>query len=460
MRSSFLHNPALYFMATTFATSSLASFLVDAVVPSHVASLPSMLLGINALSGTYCPCGSAAVPCAGGPLNATAALQRLRPAIVRTHDAKLLDPHIYKSGHAPWGIPTFNWNDVYPDLKADPMHPQSFDWTIVDAWMSQWDALGIPVLLRLGDSWAPKAAVSNVSLVDAEHLSTAFVQVVRHLNDGWGGGRAPPAARLRIRYVEVWNEPEGAFWTGSLPAFYRLLTLTIQKLRAYDDDLRVGPNNASPYGENGGTLRKGFELTALDAVLNATADARLRPTLYSWHAYIHQNPTLFGTLINETRARLDARGLVDAEQVDPHQKTTSRPRPRPPPPRIHSCPTTPLYAAGHHRVESVRRGRVQGSRRARRLGRCRSRSVRPRARDAWRDRICAIPAVRNQPGLGVALYSGGRGDGHTDMAAASVWLPDDERRVARYSACMACALASRRAAAADEYGCREGRRGG
>ena len=169
--------------------------------------------------------------------------------------------------------------------------------------------------LRLGDSWAPKAAASNISLVDAEHLSTAFVQLVRHLNDGWGGGRAPPPGRLRIRYIEVWNEPEGAFWTGSLPAFYRLLTLTIHKLRAYDGSLRVGPNNASPYGENGGTLRKGFELTALDAVLNATTDARLRPTLYSWHAYIHQNPTLFETLINETRARLDARGLVDAEQV-------------------------------------------------------------------------------------------------------------------------------------------------
>lgn len=144
--------------------------------------------------------------------------------------------------------------------------------------------------------------------------SQAFVQIVRHLNDGWGGGRARPPTRLRIRYIEVWNEPEGAFWTGSLPAFYKLLTLTIHKLRAYDGRLRVGPNNASPYGENRGTLRSGFELTALDAVLNATADPKLRPTIYSWHAYIHQNPDLFGTLINATRAKLRARGLDDSVQ--------------------------------------------------------------------------------------------------------------------------------------------------
>jgi hypothetical protein len=100
------------------------------------------------------------------------------------------------------------------------------------------------------------------------NLSTAFVQMVRHFNDGWGAapaiaaftstntstsinntaatenaasntnatngsgftahpspntGRTPPPAHagLQVRYIEVWNEPEGAFWSGSSGARFR-----------------------------------------------------------------------------------------------------------------------------------------------------------------------------------------------------------------------------------------------
>ena len=42
----------------------------------------------------------------------------------------------------------------------------------------------------------------------------------------------PPASH-NVAYVEVWNEPEGAFWTGELDAYYQLVSLTVSKMRAY-----------------------------------------------------------------------------------------------------------------------------------------------------------------------------------------------------------------------------------
>jgi hypothetical protein len=274
-----------------------------------------MKLGINALGGVYCPCGSAAAPCKGGPLNATQDLQALSPHFARTHDAKLLNPTTYDTD-APWGIPTLNWNNFYPALSANPEDPASYDWTTTDAFIGQFDALGIPLLLRLGDSWMPTPSASNISLQAAGNLSTAFVNLVRHVNDGWPKQTRGDRAAKRVKYVEVWNEPEGTFWSGSLPAFYSLLTQTIQKLRAYDPDLRVGPNNAAPFGQSSGTLPVGYELTALDAVLAATPNVSLWPNVYSWHEYIDQYPTLTETLFNKTREALEQRNLSGStEQI-------------------------------------------------------------------------------------------------------------------------------------------------
>ena len=87
-------------------------------------------------------------------------------------------------------------------------------------------------------------------------------------------------------------------------------------MRVGEEALRVGPNSACPYAGICFPGDRGFELTALDALLNATADPLLRPNLYSWHEYIYENPTLTETLYNTTRAALVARGLgEDVQQI-------------------------------------------------------------------------------------------------------------------------------------------------
>ena len=86
-------------------------------------------------------------------------------------------------------------------------------------------------------------------------------------------------------------------------------------LRVGEEALRVGPNSACPYAGICFPGDRGFELTALDALLNATADPLLRPNLYSWHEYIYENPTLTETLYNTTRAALVARRHPEAVAV-------------------------------------------------------------------------------------------------------------------------------------------------
>lgn len=267
-----------------------------------------MQLGLNAPQGTWCPC-NIEKGCRA-PLNATGALLKLRPQFVRTHDVSLLSPATFSINPPnPLGVRTFNYYDLFPSLDADPADPSSYNFSGADEWAAQWNALDVPLLVRFGTSWFSSAAQASVPAEKVEVLADAFLHFVMHFNDGWGGGRA---AKHKVRYWEVWNEPEGSrFWTGNKTVFHELLALTVLKLRAYDPTLRVGPNNACPGGPICASMRQGYEFEALDAALSRGA----RPNLYSWHEYIVQNPTLSDSLYDWTAAALTARNLTDVEQI-------------------------------------------------------------------------------------------------------------------------------------------------
>jgi hypothetical protein len=285
--------------------------------PPLVPSLPALQLGLNAVSGTWCPCGaSAAAPCPAGPFNVTNDILRLGPSMVRTHDAMLLTPEIYQhAANRPWGVRVFNWDSIYPDLNADPTDPKSYNFTDADRWKAEFDRLGIRTLLRLGSSVNQGAASTNISMSDVDHLSEAFLHFVKHFNDGWGAAASAHNSQnnlQKIEYVEVWNEPEGAFWTGDATTLHALLHQTISKLRKYDPSLYVGPNNACPYGDctnNASHSDGGYEFDALDAVMNMTSDPDLLPNVYSWHEYIYQYPTLTDVLFNVTKEKLRERNF-------------------------------------------------------------------------------------------------------------------------------------------------------
>ena len=294
---------------------------VDIPPLSQVPSLNALHLGLNAISGTWCPCGrNASSPCKGGPFNVTNDLLRLRPTMMRTHDSSLLTPTIYQNPSTrPWGVRVFNWDSIYPDITADPTKQASYNFTNADLWKAQFDNLNIPLLLRLGSSVNQGAASTNISMSDVDNLSTAFLHFVKHFNDGWGGRPLlQHTTPLKIQYIEVWNEPEGAFWTGTIPTLHALLQLTISKIRAYDASLYVGPNSACPYGDctnDPSHSDDGYEFDALDAIINMTLSEDLLPNVYSWHEYIEQYPTLTNHLYNITKHKLMERNFSHVQQI-------------------------------------------------------------------------------------------------------------------------------------------------
>ena len=300
-------------------TADVVHLQITVPPKTSIPSLHALKLGLNAISGTWCPCGDAQHPCKHGPFNATDDIIQLNPAMVRTHDSSLLDPTIYQDEqHVPWGIRVLNWNEMFPNLRADPHNMSNYNFTNADRWMKQWDTLGIPRLLRLGTSVNQGTAVTNISSLDVENLSEAFLHFVMHWNDGWGKTEGNSHDVLKIQYIEVWNEPEGAFWSGSTETLHLLLAKTIHKIRAYDNTLFVGPNNACPYGDctnDPNHSDAGYEFDALDAVIKSSSNGSLLPNIYSWHEYIYQNPTLTNRLFDTVAHRLLSRNLSTTQQI-------------------------------------------------------------------------------------------------------------------------------------------------
>lgn len=185
----------------TTSTIPAGVAVVDVSMPTDNSILKTISLGINAPGGTYCPC-NIAKGCKA-PLNATQDILRLAPQFVRTHDVYLLNPQTFSiSPPNPLGQHTFNWADLFPSLDADPTVPSSYNFSSADAWAAEFDALGIPLLMRLGTGWFSPRSMTDVPDGKAEVLSEAFLHFVMHFNDGWGGGRKPTR---KIKYWEVWK---------------------------------------------------------------------------------------------------------------------------------------------------------------------------------------------------------------------------------------------------------------
>ena len=269
-------------------------------------------LGINAIAGTFCPCGDSQHPCKKGPFNATLDLIELQPFFARTHDSNLLNDETYKI-NPPYGKPVFNWNNIYDPanirMRKDPNDPANYNFNESDNFAFEFDILNIPLLLRLGDSWNSPSIAANITDDDVEDLSTVFLNIVKHYNEGWPNERSNNKKFLKnkIKAIEFWNEPEGNFWKGSVSTYNKLLKATITKIRRYDQSIQIGPNFAEPYG---GFNNTGFEFHAIDYLLANVENKSLLPNIYSWHEYIYENPLLTQKLYHKTEDELKKRNLT------------------------------------------------------------------------------------------------------------------------------------------------------
>jgi hypothetical protein len=233
---------------------------------------------------------------AGGLLDLTEAQKALHPPLTRLHDAHWPNPDVV------------DMHVVFPDPKADPALPGSYDFRLTDEYVAAVRATGAAIIYRLGES-IEHTSVKRFAHppADPERWARAAVGIIRHYNEEWARG-----FRHDIRYWEIWNEPDNrpACWTGTDDEYFRLYRVASRAIKARFPHLKVG----GPAVGNTGELKDG-RLTPAPFVkefLERCRKERLPLDFFSWHCYT-DDPAELAARARAVRTLLDDHGFSKTE---------------------------------------------------------------------------------------------------------------------------------------------------
>jgi xylan 1,4-beta-xylosidase len=225
----------------------------------------------------------------------TAQFHQLGVDFVRTHD-------IDCSGTG--DIDGIGPNRIFPDWNADPDDPASYNFGPTDRAILSIVRSGPRVEFNLGHSDLSCGGLgfNNVPPPDPALYAQVARRVAQHYNDGWANGY-----HLRIRYWEIWNEPDLIpFWAGTSAQFYALYDATARALRSLHPWMKIG----------GPALTTNNDLTGYRESLLAYIRAHDLPLdFWTIHHYsdFTEDPLDFNRLGDIYRQLLDSYGFTRAE---------------------------------------------------------------------------------------------------------------------------------------------------
>ena len=233
-------------------------------------------------------------------VDVSAGYRMARIDLVRTHDAygpTDIDAK-FETADAPGGgliSARRDVFDIFPDPDADANDPRSYNFAPTDQVIASIRKVGAQVMFRLGRSEGADAHPPK----DFTKYAAIARHIVLHYNRGWAKG-----FRYRIRYWEIWNEPDlgKVFWAGTAQQYYELYGQLARAVKSADSRALVGgpaiarPNDDTPYR---------------DAFLEYVRTEHLPLDFYSWHWYAtdSDDPLDFVRISRDTRARLDKHGF-------------------------------------------------------------------------------------------------------------------------------------------------------
>ncbi len=239
---------------------------------------------------------------AGASTNAdlTDAYHSVGVTMIRTHDY-----------YGPLDMAT-----MYPDQDADPLDPNSYDFTESDRVFAAILAGGFEPYLRLGDSWnngRGYPAADPRAPTNPENWTRAAVEVTRHYLE------MARQAGIEMRYVEIWNEPDGSkFWDGTRDQFYSLFDATARALKQEFPDLLVGGPGFTPAGalsQKGQAFARGL--------LDYAREHQTPFDFLSWHMYSN-DPQAYVNAAQFYRSELDTRGFTSVRMHVSEWNTQTR----------------------------------------------------------------------------------------------------------------------------------------
>jgi xylan 1,4-beta-xylosidase len=229
--------------------------------------------------------------------DATAGYREARIDLIRTHDAYGPGDIDARFPDAPNVLIDADRTrlSIFPNPDADPRDPNSYNFGPTDELIASIKNLGAEVIFRLGRSEGANVDPPK----DLDRYAEVAQHIVLHYNRGWANG-----FRHRIRYWEVWNEPDLGvlFWGGSPELYFQLYEKIARAVKQADRRALVGgpaiarPNDANPY---------------IDDFLKYVRARKVPLDFYSWHWYAtDSNDPLDVIRVGETmRARLDQHGF-------------------------------------------------------------------------------------------------------------------------------------------------------
>ena len=203
---------------------------------------------------------------------------------------------------------------LFPDFSKNPNNPESYDFTLTDAYVKYILSTGMEVFFRLGQSieqyskkydvWPPR---------DFKKWAVIAEHVIRHYNEGWAEGY-----HFGIRYWEIWNEPDLDWnngdwktaprtWGGSPEQFFDFYETAAKHLKKTFPDLKIGGPALSGSDIEDKQVPKWFEL-----FISEMSARQVPLDFFSWHRYDYV-PERFTDQSYQVRTILDKYGYSATE---------------------------------------------------------------------------------------------------------------------------------------------------
>jgi hypothetical protein len=201
------------------AAGGLRQITVDASKPIGI------IRSLQGVSGTPLPGDSSHA-------DLTAQFRQLGVNIVRTHDVDC---------NGTSDIDGLGPNRIFPSWSANPNDPSSYNFGPTDRAILSIVRSGAQVEYSVGHSDLTCAGIAfnNTPPPDPALYAAVVRHVAEHYNDGWDNGY-----QLRIRYWEIWNEPDLVpFWSGTSAQYYALYADTARALKSPGTGSRCWPTS-------------------------------------------------------------------------------------------------------------------------------------------------------------------------------------------------------------------------
>jgi xylan 1,4-beta-xylosidase len=232
----------------------------------------------------------------GGILNVIKEQKELGIPFTRLHDCGWPNPYVVDH-HA-----------VFPNPNADPALPESYDFRLTDEYIEAVRQTGAEPIYRLGESIEHTSVKRHVHPpADMQKWAAVCLGIIRHYNEGWAGG-----FHHKIRYWEIWNEPENrpVMWSGTDDDYLRLYRIAATAIKKEFPNVKVG---GPALGASGSFVKGEFRPTEFALKFLAMCRKENVPlNFFSWHCYT-ADPAELSTRSQAIRGLLDSKGFTETE---------------------------------------------------------------------------------------------------------------------------------------------------